>query len=184
MQGTASGGVLDDGAARTSARGLALTALVLTIGFTLGWLAQLGIPGLHGFSVMWPQRWSFFTGLYKNEVVAYRFVDAGRALAPLDEIGWNGLGRAAETRNGEAWQFARRVPDDHWQSCTRLVPVDCGFDLDGSDVFPMVAGFPGSHLCGRLAFSLEKTEVPSAAQLPSAARTVFRVALVDLDCGR
>ncbi|WP_146231903.1 hypothetical protein [Lentzea atacamensis] len=159
-----------------------MTALVLAAGFVLGWLAELGVPGLRGFGIMWPQRWDFFTGMSHNSVVPYRFVGEEKALAPLDEIGWNGLGRAAETRVVQAWQFARLVPDDHWHACGRSNPLDCGLDLDAADIYRMWTGSPDSLLCGKLALSLERTEVTPVGKLPAVPRTVYRIALVDLSC--
>lgn len=164
------------------ARGLTATALVLVAGFMLGWAAQFGVPGLGGFAAMWPQKWVFFIEFDKNSVAAYRVAGAGRALAPLEDIGRGGLGRAAESRLIEAWYLARLVPEDHWQGCARLQPTDCGLDLDLDRTYRMSNHDRGSHLCGRLAFSVEKADVPPAGQLPASPTRVHRIAVVDLDC--
>lgn len=164
-------------------RGLGLTALVLVAGFVLGWLAQLGVPGLGGFSVMWPQHWRFFTGLERDSVVAYRVTEPGHVLQPLEDVEYRGLGNGVEVRYAEAWQFARRVPDARWQVCSRENTLACGLDLVVDDVHRLRNESASHLLCGHLALAVEHTDLPPAGRLPALAMRVHRIALVDIDCG-
>ncbi|GAA3690119.1 hypothetical protein GCM10022267_90920 [Lentzea roselyniae] len=174
---------VDDDVVAGSARGLGFTALVLTAGFVLGWLAQLGVPGLGGFSVLWPQHWKFFTGLERDSVVAYRVTEPGRMLLPIEDVEYRGLGNAVEVRYAEAWQFALRVPDARWQACSREDVLACGLELAADNVHRMRNESAGNLLCGHLALSVERTDVPPVGRLPAAPTRVYRMALVDIECG-
>jgi hypothetical protein len=165
-----------------STRGFVFAAVVLLAGFALAWLAQSGIPGLGGFATVWPQRWTFFTGLDRTSVVAYRQAEAREPLSPLEELGPNNLDRSAEVRFAEMKQIALKVPDAHWQACARQYPADCGLDLDADNVLRMKNESPGSHLCGRIALAVERTEQPPPGALPISPTRARRVALVDLEC--
>lgn len=154
------------------------TATVLLSGLLLSSLAELDlIPGklgrrLGAYSVVWPQRWPFFTDLDQDVLVAYRATD-GR----FEQDRFGGLRRVGDVHQVEVRRAALRVPDGYWQACANVFVDGCP---DTTLVYSLVNPAPQPEVCGLVAIAVERVPPPRPRELPR--RQVYRIAMVDLRC--
>ncbi len=154
--------------------------------FDVGLLPGTAVRKLDAYRVLWPQRWTFFTGLGRDVVVAYRVGDDGLLTRAHERVRWTdevgGLGRAGESRLVEVRRVAFEVPDRYWQRCGQLVDGRCQFQPDFAHPYRVENPLPGAGLCGRVAVAVERVTPPTVGHLPAPPRHVYRIAVVELRC--
>ncbi|MFI9383699.1 SdpA family antimicrobial peptide system protein [Kutzneria sp. NPDC052558] len=178
-----------------SRRSFATTITLLVVSLVLACLTQLsGNAGLEqrsgAYTALWPQGWSFFTGLgSKDELSAYRVDPTDHRLVPqLQRLTWSdrqwGLERSAESQSWELGDLARQIPQAAWHPCTAATVADC---------FPLIAKpnpatvtnrSAAPALCGRTVITIEHPSFPVGADLPSAPSHIYAVTEVNLTCRR
>ncbi|MYW90810.1 hypothetical protein G3I59_09365 [Amycolatopsis rubida] len=177
----------------------AATTLLLTLVFTslsgavsgssTGWLSER----LHSYSLLWPQGWSFFTGLSRDDVfVGYKviddttkpnaigFVEQSRAKF-TDRLG--GLDRSGDTQQYELTQLASLVPEQYWQGCHAQTPSSCQPAFDAGRYVRMKNFSKNRTWCGKIAVSAASPARVTLSTLRGIPRVIDRIALVDLQCG-
>lgn len=181
---------------RAAARGLAVTATVLLVGLVLAGLAQLGstvAPGLAGdrlasYQGLWPQGWSFFTGLADKDVImAYPVGSDGVSSTALTQRkSWTdraaGLDRAGEAGNFELYQLAGRIPDQYWHDCDRVEPSGCVTRSAIDHPFRVPRGSLKVGPCGLIAIADTRPVTVTGGELPADPRRIDKIAVVDLAC--
>jgi hypothetical protein len=158
------------------------------------WDALSGVGWLNsraqGYETVWPQQWSFFTGLDKNQLVdAYDITPDGTlGTSQNQRTGWSdyawGLNRAGGTELLWVAQLAQSIPQEYWQQCGNVVPSACRVERGPRYVFMSSDQPPVPGLCGLTAVAVELPGASAVGQLPRNPRTVFRVAVVNLPCPR
>lgn len=171
-------------------RGFAVTATVLMTSLAISGLAHSGGDGarlkLDGYSALWPQRWSFFVGLDAGLLNGYRFTPGDARMTPVDVFEqrpsmW-GLDRGSYKVTSEVREIASRVPDHYWQSCARPDPADCGSVLDTALAFELKPFAREPELCGLLAVTVYRVDVPTTRELPKPSDQDHRFAVVNVAC--
>jgi sporulation delaying protein SdpA len=179
-------GSLQEGAEH-ALRGFAttLTMLLTMLVFALGLYASHGALGakLGGYRAVWPQGWSFFTGLdSRDELVAYRLDDAGQAV-PLGQRraagAWSwGLDRTADLQFVQLNELAHDVPGNYWRSCS-----DEGRDAcllaDGGSSYAVTEPDRGFLVCGRVVLVIHR---PAVLEPKKNTAVADSVASVDVTC--
>ena len=189
--------VAEDDEIERGLRGFLVTAIVLVFSFAVSCLAQFGGGPVFGgmrarlgaYQVVWPQEWVFFTGdLDKDTVVAYRTGVDGHLDRRFERPVWDGqrggLDRGLDVASSEAWDIARRVPDRYWQSCGNTPEVPCERVPDRTPVFRLNALSRESRLCGALVLALEHVTPSGSGRLPDGPWMPYRVAAVEVRCGK
>lgn len=177
----------DEVTAVRTAGGFVFTAVLLLVAFTASWFAQFGVglpPGAghrraDAYRVIWPQEWSFFTGLNRNAVTGYRVRGAEWESLPgnrsWDGAMW-GVSRVGDAETNEVRQVARLVPDRYWTSCDRELAVRCDGAVGTEEVFRLSNPAPSPLVCGRMVVAVERA-------MPDGHRRAYLIAVVDVTCG-
>jgi hypothetical protein len=182
---------------RGVSRGLSVTATVLLVGLVLAGLTQLGgvvAPAwaqdrLSSYRKLWPEGWSFFTGLADRDVVmAYAVGPAGVSSTPLTRReSWTdrsaGLDRSGDARGLELLQLAGEIPDAFWHGCDRAEPSGCVTSAAIEHPFRLPNGAHQAGLCGPTAIADTRPMPATGGDLPAAPWRVVKIAIVDLACG-
>jgi hypothetical protein len=146
--------------------------------------------GAEGYAAIWPQGWSFFTGLDKNQIIdAYTIAPNGTLDAAENQrSGWSdqawGLNRTRDSASAQIVRLAQRIPQQYWQQCGGAVPISCHVRVAASDEFAVREASPVPGLCGLNAVSVDLPGTSESGSLPRSPRTVYRVAVVNLACPR
>jgi Sporulation delaying protein SdpA len=174
-----------------SRRGFLLTISLLLSSLAVSCMAQWG-GLLHGqlgvYGILWPQAWSFFTGLSNKDVpVAYSVGVAGVLGSPEDQRaawsdrGW-GLSQSGDSQSLEISQVASQIPDRYWQPCAAGVPAQCHLPPTSAGYFSMKNQSSTRDLCGVTAIFAERPASVTPGALPGHPWTVYRVTVVNLLC--
>jgi hypothetical protein len=178
-------------------RSFTLTLTTMLAMLVVGCLVEWGAFSSHhstrhgakGYAAIWPQGWSFFTGLDKNQMIdAYTIAPNGTlGAAENQRSGWSdqdwGLNRTRDSVSAQFVRLAQQIPQQYWQQCGDAVPSSCHVRLAASDEFAVRGGsVPG--LCGLDAVSVDLPGTSKTGYLPTSPRTVYRVAVVNLACPR
>ena len=140
------------------------------------------------YTAIWPQGWTFFTGLgTKDVLVAYRTDTAGDQLIPESQReDWSdrawGTERASEPATWEISDIARQIPQEDWRLCNAGTAADCRFLLPGLASHTLTNWSSSPTLCGLTVITIEHPNFPVGATLPPSPRHVSAVAKVNLAC--
>jgi hypothetical protein len=176
-------------AAKTDVKHFLITATALLVAFAAAFFGYVQQDSsqremravLVAYQVMWPQGWSFFTGLERDVLVVYRFTrsETEPETAP-GRLG--GLSRIGEARIDQTRWLARRVPERFWQVCDPTPAPQCARRLDRTLVFGVANPVRGPLLCGLVAIAAERPPAHRWFELPEWPRQARRVAIVDVRC--
>jgi len=179
--------------AKRGLHGFVLTATVLLMTFVMAWLAESDVAGmrgrLEGYLTLWPQHWRFFVDLDRDLVVGYRATPGSPRLSPLTERqewgSWSwGLSRKGYAESVELREVARRIPDRYWHSCAEPGPADCGVVREAAEPYRTRNRRQEPVLCGPAAITIERLPPLEPRQVPAQPRQVYRIAFVELECGK
>lgn len=179
-----------------SRRGFTFTVTVLLASLVTAYLAHLAAPSapawlrgrLDSYSTLWPQGWSFFTGLGTNDVVvAYRVGPSDTLAVPADERDqWSfqrwGFDRSGDTSAVELGQLAITIPQQYWQGCAASDPGKCRVQRASGHYLTIANRSSNPGLCGLIAIAVEHPAELSSGTPPRKPATIYRVALVNLTC--
>ncbi|HEX5405981.1 MAG TPA: hypothetical protein VFX16_27210 [Pseudonocardiaceae bacterium] len=164
-------------------------ATLLLVSLALAGVFQFVLPGglsrtADPYRVVWPQSWSFYTGLANtNWLTAYRLAAGGRLATPVDPSDRSsGLDRTADTRSVALEMMATTVPQRFWQSCGTTVPTRCDVRSDAAHEFPVAKYWPTLDFCGVAAISVQRPTPVAGRSLPARPRMAYQVAVVRLPC--